>query len=155
MSGVRVKPASRLRIFGAGIVFVGAAMLTLDAFVSSGAVLMLLGGGLLWLSGQRAMTDRSHERIEVRWKARRRSKWPPTAGEAPKAEKTGDEVFPHALRAGDVVVDDQDDGWELIEQPAKSVRTHDYVVMVRRVGRPADIRQERWGAHERVKVRRA
>jgi hypothetical protein len=40
-------------------------------------------------------------------------------------------------------------------RPAKSVGTQDFVTTIRRVDRPADIREERWRAHERVKVRRA
>jgi hypothetical protein len=60
----------------------------------------------------------------------------------------------HELRAGDVIADEQGDEWELVGQPAKSVGTQDFVTTIRRVDRPADMREERWRAHERVKARR-
>ena len=43
------KPAV-LRLLGTGTVIVGAAMLAWDGLVLAGAVLMLLGGCLLWLA---------------------------------------------------------------------------------------------------------
>jgi hypothetical protein len=66
----------------------------------------------------------------------------------------GAEVFPHQLRAGDVVLDEHGDEWELVGQPAKSVGTQEFVTTMRHVDRPADMRDVRWRAHERVKVRR-
>jgi hypothetical protein len=53
-----------------------------------------------------------------------------------------------------VITDEHDDEWELMGQPSKPVGTHDYVATIRRVKRPADVREERWRAHERVQVRR-
>jgi hypothetical protein len=35
--------------------------------------------------------------------------------------------------------------WELMGKPSKSVGPQDYVAPVRRVDRPADIREGRWG----------
>jgi hypothetical protein len=85
-------------------------------------------------------------------KARRREPLPPASG-SPKAEKSGAKVFPHELRAGDVITDEHGDEWKLVGQPSKSVGTQDFVTTVRRVDRPADIREARWRAHERVRVR--
>jgi hypothetical protein len=84
---------------------------------------------------------------------RTRRKPPPTT--SPKPGKAGLEVFPHQLRAGDVIIDEHGDEWELMGRPAKSVGTQDFVTTIRRVDRPADMREERWRAHERVRVRRA
>jgi hypothetical protein len=64
------------------------------------------------------------------------------------------EIFPHQLRAGDVIEDEHGDEWELLGRPTKSVGTQEFVVMVRCVDRPADMREERWKAHERVRVKR-
>jgi hypothetical protein len=41
----------------------------------------------------------------------------------PEPGKAGPEVFPHQLRAGDVITDEYGDEWELVGQPAKSVGT--------------------------------
>jgi hypothetical protein len=41
-------------------------------------------------------------------KARRSKPQPPASG-SPKAEKSGAEVFPHKLRAGDVITDEHGD----------------------------------------------
>jgi hypothetical protein len=85
-------------------------------------------------------------------KARRRKS--PAAAGSPKPAAGGADVFPHQLRAGDVVIDDHGDKWELIGRPAKSVGTQEFVTTVRRVDRPAESREARWRAHERVRVRR-
>ena len=84
----------------------------------------------------------------------RRSKPRPAATAASKSAKSGLDVFPHQLRAGDIITDEHGDEWELMGRPAKSVGTQDFVTTIRRVDRPADMREERWRAHERVKVRR-
>jgi hypothetical protein len=64
-------------------------------------------------------------------------------------------MFPHQLRAGAVITDEHGDEWELAGPPTKIVGSPDYVATLRRVGRPAETREGRWRAHERVKVRRA
>jgi hypothetical protein len=84
----------------------------------------------------------------------RRSKPRPAATAASKFAKPEFDVFPHQLRAGDVITDEHGDAWELMDRPAKSVGTQGYVTTVRRVDRPADMREERWRAHERVRVKR-
>ena len=84
--------------------------------------------------------------------ARARKTRPP-ASAAPKAEEGLPGIDPHELRAGDVIADQHGDEWELTGQPIKSVGTQDYVATIRRVDRPADMREERWRAHERVRVR--
>jgi hypothetical protein len=83
----------------------------------------------------------------------RRTKSKPATG-SPKPPKAGPEVFPHQLRAGEVIKDEHGDEWELMGRPAKSVGTQDYATTVRHVDRPADMREERWRAHERVRGRR-
>ena len=71
-----------------------------------------------------------------------------------KSAKPGLDVFPHQLRAGDIITDEHGDEWELVGQPAKSVGTQDFVTTIRRVDPPADTREARWRAHERVRGRR-
>jgi hypothetical protein len=60
--------------------------------------------------------------------------------------------IPPELRACDMITDEHRDEWELMGQP--SVGTQDYVATLRRINRPAETREERWRAHERVRVRR-
>ena len=55
----------------------------------------------------------------------------------------------------DIIADDQGHEWVLLSQPTKSVGTHNYVATLRRVNRPAETREGRWRAHERVRLRRA
>ena len=83
--------------------------------------------------------------------ARRAKPKPPTG--SPKPPKAGLEVFPHQLRAGDRFTDEQGVECELVSQPTKSVGTQDFVATVRPVDRPAETREARWRAHERVRVR--
>jgi hypothetical protein len=72
------------------------------------------------------------------------------------AEITGrPEVFPHQLRAGDVIVDEHAMEWELLGRSTKVVGSQDFTTTIRRVDRPADTREGRWRAPERVRVRRA
>jgi hypothetical protein len=63
--------------------------------------------------------------------------------------------YPYGLRAGDISTDEHGDEWELMGQPSKSIGTHDYVTTIRRVDSAAGMREERWRAHERVRVRRS
>jgi hypothetical protein len=86
--------------------------------------------------------------------ARRSKPRPPTSGET-KPEEAFPGLYPHELRAGDIVTDEHGDEWELMGRLAKSVGTQDFVTTIRHVDRPADMREERWRAHERVRVRRA
>jgi hypothetical protein len=85
----------------------------------------------------------------------RRRKASAPASDAPTRDGADAGVFPHQLRAGDVIVDEHGIAWELLGRPSKSVGTQDFVVRTRRIDRAADMREERWRAHERVKVRRA
>jgi hypothetical protein len=85
----------------------------------------------------------------------RRSKSKPTASNSPAPEAPSTGVFPHQLRAGDVVLDEHDDARELLGRPTKVVGAQDFVTTMRRVSSSADIREGRWKAHERVRVRRA
>jgi hypothetical protein len=99
-----------------------------------------------------ARDDRRRLRAVPGVTPRRAKGKPQRAG--PEPGKAGSEVFPHQLRAGDVVLYEHGDGWELLGRPTKSVGTQDFVTTIRRVDRPADMREERWRAHERVKARR-
>ena len=54
----------------------------------------------------------------------------------PEPGKAGPEVFPHQLRAGDVVLYEHGDAWELLGRPTKSVGTQDFVTTTGRVDRP-------------------
>jgi hypothetical protein len=85
----------------------------------------------------------------------RRTKPKPPASGTPAPSKAGTEKFPHELRAGDVVLDENDHAWELLGRPTKVVGAQDFVTTMRSVDRPADVREGRWRAHERVRVRRA
>jgi hypothetical protein len=82
----------------------------------------------------------------------RRTKSKPPASEIPTSPA---KKFPPELRAGDVIVDEHDDAWELLGRPTKVVGAQDLVTTMRRVDRPAEIREGRWKAHQRVRVRRA
>jgi hypothetical protein len=75
------------------------------------------------------------------------------ASESRQPAKPGLKVFPHQLRVGDVVIDESGAAWALFGRPIKIVGTQDFVSAMRRVDRPADIREGRWKAHERVRVR--
>jgi hypothetical protein len=88
-------------------------------------------------------------------KPKRQRKPPSPANPEKPPDPQGSSVFPHQLRAGDVIIDEHGDQWELVGQPVKSVGTQDFVATIRRVDRPADMREERWRAHERVKIKRA
>ena len=86
----------------------------------------------------------------------RRAKPKPPASEIPASPgKAGAEKFPHELRAGDVILDEHYDAWELLGRPTNVVGAQDLVATMRRVDRPAETREGRWRAHERVRVRRA
>ena len=85
----------------------------------------------------------------------RRTKPKPPASGSPEPGKAGVEKFPHELRAGGVILDEHDDAWELLGRPTKVVGAQDLVTTMRRVDRPAETREARWRAHERVRVRRA
>jgi hypothetical protein len=86
---------------------------------------------------------------------RRRAQPKPLASGPPAPSKAGTEKFPHELRAGDVVIDEHGDEWELLGRPTKVVGAQDFVTTARRVDRLADMREERWRAHERVRMRRS
>ena len=77
----------------------------------------------------------------------------PGSGSA-KAEEGSLQVFPPELRAGDVITDERGDEWELPSGATKVAGTLDFVATVRRVDNPAETREARWRAHERVKIRR-
>jgi hypothetical protein len=85
----------------------------------------------------------------------RRTKPKPPTSETPTSGKAGAEKFPHDLRAGDVVLDEHGDAWELLGRPTKVVGAQEFVTTMQRVDMPAVVQEARWRAHERVKVRRA
>ena len=86
----------------------------------------------------------------------RRTKSKPPANEIPTSSgKAGAKKFPHELRAGDVVLDEHDDAWELLGRPTKVVGAQDFVTTMQRVDMPAVVQEARWRADERVRVRRA
>ena len=68
-------------------------------------------------------------------------------------------VYPPELRAGDIVTDEHGDQWELTTGAAKVPGALEFVATVRRGGTPTDspaeTREARWRAHERVKIRRS
>jgi hypothetical protein len=81
----------------------------------------------------------------------RRSKKQPSEASKPKEGVAG--LYPHELRAGDIITDENGDEWELVGQPVKVVGAQDFTTTIRRVDRPIDTREGRWRAHERVRVR--
>lgn len=84
----------------------------------------------------------------------RRTKPKPPASGSRKPETAGAEVFPHQLRAGDVVLDEHDDAWKLLGRPIKVVGAQDFVTTMRRTD-PASRRPGRsMKARERIRVRR-
>jgi hypothetical protein len=68
-------------------------------------------------------------------------------------------VYPPELRAGDIVTDERGDQWQLMSGATRVTGALDFVAIVRRVDSPADspaeTREARWRAHERVKIRRS
>jgi hypothetical protein len=62
------------------------------------------------------------------------------------------------VRAGDIVTDERGDQWELMSGTTKLAGSLDFVASVRRVDSPADspaeTREARWRAYQRVKIRR-
>ena len=76
----------------------------------------------------------------------------------PKAED-GLYVYPPELRAGDIFTDERGDEWELMGRATRGAGTLDFVATVRRVegqaDSPAETREVRWRAHERVKIIRS
>jgi len=73
---------------------------------------------------------------------------------APKLNKDGPRAYPHQVRAGDIITDEQGDAWELMGHPSKVVGSNEFVTTMRRVDNPVATREGRWRAHERVKVTR-
>ena len=69
------------------------------------------------------------------------------------------QVYPRELRAGDIVTDEGGDQWELMSGATKVAGALEFVATVRRIDSPADspaeTREARWRAHERVKIRRS
>ena len=78
----------------------------------------------------------------------------PGSGSA-KAEEGGLHVYPPELRTGDIITDERGDEWELMSGATKVAGTLDFVATVRRVDSPAETREARWRALERVKIRRS
>ena len=78
----------------------------------------------------------------------------PGSGSA-KAEEGSLYVYAPRLRAGDIITDERGDEWELMSGAAKVVGTLDFAATVRRVDSPADTREVRWPAQERLKIRRS
>jgi hypothetical protein len=78
---------------------------------------------------------------------------------SPKLEEGGLHVHPPDLRAGDVITDERGDEWELMSRATRVPGTLDFAATVRRADSPADspaeTREARWRAHERVMVRRS
>jgi hypothetical protein len=68
-------------------------------------------------------------------------------------------VYPPELRAGDIITDERGDQWELVSGATKAPGALEFVATMRRVDSPADspaeTREARWRAHERVKIRRS
>jgi hypothetical protein len=77
---------------------------------------------------------------------------------SPKLEEDGLLVYPPELRAGDIFTDERGDEWALMSRATRSVGTLDFVATVQRVegqaDSPAETREARWRANERVKIRR-
>lgn len=73
---------------------------------------------------------------------------------APKLEEGGLQVHPPDLQVGDVITDERGDEWELMSRATRVAGTLDFVAAVRRVDSPAETREARWRAHERVTIRR-
>jgi hypothetical protein len=82
----------------------------------------------------------------------------PASG-SPKPEEGELQVYPSELRVGDIVTDERGDDWELTGRATRVAGTLDFGATVRRVDGPADspaeTREARWRAHERVKIRRS
>jgi len=76
-----------------------------------------------------------------------------------KSEEGSLHVYPPQLRAGDIITDERSDEWELISGATKAVGSLDFIATVRRVDSagdsPAETREARWRAQERVKIRRS
>src|SRR5262245_20411612 len=79
--------------------------------------------------------------------------------ESAKAEEGSLHLYPPQLRAGDIITDERGDEWELISGATKVVGSLDFAAPVRRVDSradsPAETREARWRAHERVTIRGA
>ena len=85
----------------------------------------------------------------------RRTKGKAPTSESPKRLPKADQgVYPHQLRSGDVITDEQGVELELLSQPMKVVGVQEFTATPRRPDRPAEIHEARWRTHERVKVRR-
>ena len=82
-----------------------------------------------------------------------------TGSGSAKAEEGTLHVFPPQLRAGDIITDERGDEWELMDGATKVSGSLDFVATVRRVNSPpdspAETREARWRANERVKIRRS
>jgi len=78
---------------------------------------------------------------------------------SPLSEEGVLNVYPPELRAGDIVTDERGDQWELMNGATKVAGSLEFVATVRRVDSPADspaeTREARWRAHERVRIRRS
>jgi len=78
---------------------------------------------------------------------------------SPLSEEGVLNVYPPELRAGDIVTDERGDQWELMSGATKVAGALDFVATVRRVNSPpdspAETREARWRANERVKIRRS
>ena len=79
--------------------------------------------------------------------------------ESAKAEEGTLHVYPPQLRAGDIITDERGDEWELTSGVTRTGGTLDFVATARRVDSPADspadTREVRWRANERVTIRRS
>src|SRR5262245_4744967 len=76
-----------------------------------------------------------------------------------KPEESGLHVHPPELRAGDIVTDEHGQEWELMSRATRAAGTLDFVATVRRLDSPpdgpAETREARWRATERVTIRRS
>jgi hypothetical protein len=59
------------------------------------------------------------------------------------------------VQSQDVVTDERGDEWELRGHPTKVVGAQDFFATVRRVDSPAETREARWRARERVRIKRS
>jgi hypothetical protein len=63
-------------------------------------------------------------------------------------------VFPHELRPGDRVLDDEPHEWEVVALPAAYRKGKILAVRMQKPGDPSVMRDERWPAHAPIAVRR-
>jgi hypothetical protein len=63
-------------------------------------------------------------------------------------------IFPHQLRPGDIVTDDQGHEWEVIGYPSVYNQGKSHQVRVQKPGDPSTKSINFWSAHQRVAVKR-